>query len=135
MSVAPDVKGQVQPTSAGGGSADSSDSSSSTHTYNAECSQRPSSLLSDSAHDHTSNQPGSSHSPDETSLFATMAQIRDLHEKFNEQLEERDSLSQKGFTGCLQILDAVAQTTRGISKLFTRNTRSQSSSQDVDRAS
>ena len=121
-----EVKGQAQPTmNVGSGdrnSADSSDSSS-THTYNAECSQRPPTLLSDSAHDHTPNHPAEG---SRDNFLAILSQVRELCEKADEKLDERGSLSQTELLACLQMLDAVTHTAAKFTKAVTHNTRLQS---------
>jgi hypothetical protein len=125
--VTAEIKGQMQPTAGVGsrgnsGSADSSDSSS-THTYNAECSQRPSSLPSDSAHDHTPNQSkpedGSS-----VSFLAALLQVREVCEKMDERLDGKHSLSQTELLACLQTLDALAKTTGKITRAVVHTTSS-----------
>ena len=121
-----EVKGQTRPTTnVGGGdgnSADSSDSSS-THTYNAECSQRPPTLLSDSTHNHTPNHPTEGSSDD---LMSILSQVRELCEKAKEKLDEQDSLSQTELLDCLQTLDAVTHTTGKFTKAVVHKTRLQS---------
>ena len=136
--VAAAIKGQEPPTAGvgSGGSADSSDSSS-THTYNAECSQRPSSFPSDSTHEPTLNQSASSspHSIDPTksekgsssNFLAILSQVRELYKKLDQLLEEKDSLSQTESLACLQTLDIVTQTAGKFSKALMQNTRAQSS--------
>ena len=134
--VAAAVKGQEPPTAGtgvgSGGSADSSDSSS-THTYNAECSQRPSSLPPGSTHEYTPNQPASSSSEKGSNgnFLAILSQVRELHKRLDQLLEEKDSLSQTESLACLQTLDAVTQTAGRFSKTLMRNTRAQLSSPDT----
>ena len=134
---AADVKGQDQPTTAGSnGSANSSDSSS-THTYNAECSQRPAASLlsSDSSHNCTPSQLGSSleMTKDSSRFFLdTLSQVRDLHDRVHGLLDEKCFLSQTELLACLQTLDKVTRTATKFSETLVRNTqRSQSNQQDT----
>ena len=127
------IKGQDKANTGSDGSADSSESS--THTYNAECSQRPTTPSTDSTHHPSPNQitsdpalhPSSSSldptnsDKDSSSLMDTLSQIEELHDKLNELLDQKQSLSHREFLACLQTSDKLRRTTTKFGEVYRRN--------------